>query len=290
MRGKKTWIVAAASAAAILGTGCGMVRRQAVGTMVPIIEQSVVSVYRDQDLATIEKAVPANLVLVRGLCESDPGNKRLWALAAQLYFSYGMAFVEDVDPEAAKLPYRQGLTMGQTALARTGWFHPEKDLDTFRKGLGKARRGDVPLLFWTLANWVSWINLDINDPAALAELPYAEAALHRVLELDPGFFHGMPHVMIGTLMASKPVIAGGNPEQARVEFEQAFQISAGKLLIYKVFYAQSYCRATLDEAGFEAALNEVLAAPADLEPDYRLLNEVAKRKAARLMERKDDWF
>jgi hypothetical protein len=279
-----------ASLAVLLGSGCGVVRRQAVGTMVPIIEQSVVAVYRDQDLATVEKAVPANLILVRGLCESDPGNRRLWALGAQMYFSYAMAFVEDQDPEAAKLPYRQGLALGQTALARTGWFHPEKDLDAFCKGLRKAGREDVPLLFWTLANWVSWINLDMNDPAALAELPYAEAALHRVLELDPGFFQGMPHVMIGTLMAMKPVIAGGNPEQARAEFEAAFRISGGKLLIYKVFYAQSYCRATLDEAGFEAALNEVLSAPADLEPEYRLLNEVAKRKAARLMERKDDWF
>lgn len=274
----------------LLGAGCGLVRRQAVGTFVPIIEQSVVSVYRDQDLATIEKGVPANLVLIRGLCESDPGNQRLWTLAAQLYFSYAMAFVEDQDPEAAKLPYQQGLSMGQTALARRGWFHPEKDLASFEKGLRKAGKDDVPLLFWTLANWVSWINLDMNDPAALAQLPYAEAALRRVLELDPGFFFGMPHVMLGTLLASKPVIAGGKPEAARGEFEQAFEISKGKLLIYKVFYAQSYCRATLDEVGFETALNEVLTAPADLEPDYRLLNEVAKRKAARLMERKDDWF
>jgi hypothetical protein len=276
--------------AAMLGAGCGVLRRQAVGTMVPIIEQSIVSVYRDEDLATVEKAVPGNLILVRGLCESDPENRRLWTLGAQLYFSYAMAFVEDEDPEAAKLPYRQGLSLGQTALARTGWFHPERDLEGFRKGLAKADREDVPLLFWTLANWVSWINLDMNDPAALAQLPYAEAALGRVLELDPGFFLGMPHVLLGTLLASKPVIAGGAPAAARGEFEQAFEISKGKLLIYKVYYAQSYCRATLDQAGFEMALREVLDAPADLEPDYRLLNEVAKRKAARLMERKDDWF
>lgn len=258
--------------------------------MVPIIEGSVTSVYRDPDLATVEKAVPANLILIRGLCESDPGNRRLWTLAAQLYFSYAMAFVEDQDPEAAKLPYAQGLAMGQTALARTGWFHPEKDLEAFQKGLRKARREDVPLLFWSLANWVSWINLNLNDPNALAQLPYAEAALGRVLELDPDFFLGMPHVMLGTLLASKPVLAGGRPEMARAEFEQAFAISKGKILLFKVLFAQSYCRATLDEAEFVSTLNEVLASPADLEPDYRLLNEVAKRKAARLMERKDDWF
>ena len=285
----KIWILAA-TLASTAGAGCGLFRKQAVGTMVPIIEQSVKTVYRDEDLATVEKAIPANLILVRGLCESDPGNRALWTLGAQLYFADAMACVEDESPEAAKLPYRQGLTLGQTALARTGWFHPEQNLGGFQKGLEKASRKDVPLLFWTLANWVSWINLEVNLPDALAQLPYAEAALRRVLELDPGFFQGMPHVMMGTLLASKPVIAGGNPEAARAEFEEALSISGGKLLIFKVYYAQSYCRAALDEEGFVSNLNDVLNSPDDLEPNYRLLNEVAKRKAAHLMERKDDWF
>jgi hypothetical protein len=55
-------------------------------------------------------------------------------------------------------------------------------------------------------------------------------------------------------------------------------------------YAQYYCRAVLDEDGFTKALEEVFTAPHDIEPDYRLINEVARRRAARLMERKDDWF
>ena len=247
------------------------------------------SVYRDQDLATVEKAIPANLVLIRGLCESDPGNRELWTLAAQLYFYYAMAFVEDEDPEAAKLPYRQGLPWGRPPSHGPAGSTPNGTW-MGSEGAPEGAGEDVPLLFWTLANWVSWINLSMNDPEALAQLPYAEAALRRVMELDGGFFLGMPHVMLGTLLASKPVIAGGRPEAAREEFEQAFSISGGKLLLFKIFYAQSYCRATLDEAGFVSALNEVLGSSAELEPDYRLLNEVAKRKAARLMERKDDWF
>ena len=115
-------------------------------------------------------------------------------------------------------------------------------------------------------------------------------ALDRVLELDPGYFLGMPHVMRGTLEASKPVVTGGKPEIAREQFDQAFAISGRKLLIFQVFYAEYYCRQQLDEEGFVAALREVLDAPPDLEPEYRLLNEVAKKKAAILMERKDELF
>ena len=273
----------------ILG-GCGITRRVAISSMVPLIEKTVEAIYRDQDIETVGKGMPGNLLLVRGMCESDPGNRELWAMGCQLYFYYGIGFVEEEDPGQAELVYAEGLALGQRWLSRKGWFRPDERMTLFRKGLEKAGRADAPILFWMLANWVSWINLRVNDPAALAQLPYAEGALERVLELDPTYFHGMPHVMLGTLQASKPVLIGGKPEQAQQQFEEAFAISGRKLLIFQVLYAQSYCRQTLDQEGFVQALEEVLRAPADLEPEYRLLNEVAKRKAARLMERKDDWF
>ncbi len=278
-------------------SGCGLTRRVAVSSMVPILEETVDAVYRDMDVETVGRGLPANLLLLRGLCESDRGNRTLWTLTTQLYFYYGFGFVEAEEESAgsrgrpkARLVYRAGLDLGVRALSRRDWFRPESGLDSFKKGLARAKREDVPLLFWTAANWASWINLQLNDPAAIADLPLAEAAMQRVLELDPTYFHGMPHVMAGTLQATKPVLMGGNPEEARKHFEEAFRISDRKLLIFQTLYAQYYCRQTLDEQGFVDALNEVLKAPSDLAPDYRLLNEVARRRAGSLMERKDDWF
>jgi hypothetical protein len=270
--------------------GCGLTRRAAVSTMAPIIDSTITITYKDQDLDTVEKGMPANLLLIRGMCASSPGNRTLWTSAAQLYYSYAYAFVEDENPENASLLYRQGLTLGTRFLERGGWFHPAADLATFEKGLRKAKGSDAPILFWTLANWVSWIHIQQNDPAVLVELPYAEAALHRLIEIDPGFFEGMPHVMLGTLLTSKPAIAGGNPEEAGRQFDAAFAVSGRRLLLFQVLYARYYCRQTLDLDCFTTTLQEVLEAPVDLEPRYRLLNEVAKRKAARLMEMKDEWF
>lgn len=258
--------------------------------MVPVLEKTVEAVYRDQDLVTVEKGMPGNLLLLRGMCESSPGNRDLWTMGAQLYFYYSMGFVEDEDPERAKLLYLQGLSMGRSQLDRLDWFRPDRDIDAFAKGLQKAEKDDVPLLFWTLANWVSWINLSMNEPAAIADLPVVEAALARVLELDPTFFRGMPYAFFGTLQATKPVLLGGKPEQARAAFEKAFETSGRRLLFFQALYAQSYCRQTLDQEGFRAVLQEVLDAPADLDPEYRLLNEVAKRRAKRLLEYEDDWF
>jgi hypothetical protein len=234
--------------------------------------------------------MPGNLLLLRGLCASDPGRRDLWVLTVQLYFYYGIGFVEDLDPEHASLVYEQGLALGHAALERSSWFHPEGSIDEFRRGLEKADRDDVPLLFWTLANWTAWIHLNLDRPEVLVQLPMAEAGLERIRQLDATYFQGMPHVLLGTLEASKPVLIGGDPERARLHFEEALRVSNRKLLVFQVLYAQYYCRQQLDEPGFVQALEEVLRAPPDLAPDYRLLNEVARRKARSLMERKDELF
>jgi hypothetical protein len=274
----------------LLLAGCGISRRIAVSSMVPIVENTVESLYRDQDVETVGRGIPGNLLLMRGLCASDPGNRDLWALTSQLYFYYAVGFVEDEDPDHASLLYERGFELGNEALGRRGWFDLDLDFDTFRSRLEKAKGDDLPLLFWTLANWTKWIQLRLNDPAVLVDLPYAEAALERVLTLDADYFLGMPHAMIGTLKASKPVLSGGDPESARADFERAFASSGRRLLMFQVFYAQSYCRAVLDEECFEESLQEVLDAPHDLAPEYRLLNEVARRKATALMEQMDDLF
>lgn len=267
-----------------------MTRRLALSSMVPIVEQSVESIYRDQDVETVGRGIPGNLLLLRGMCASDPDNRDLWALTSQLYFYYALGFVEDEDEDHAKLVYQTGFDLGREALARQGWFHLDRDVDQFRADLEKAGGDDFPLLFWTLANWTKWIQLNINDPSVLILLPYAEVALETVLTINPEYFEGIPYAMIGILEASKPVLSGGDPDAARDHFEKAFAVSDRKLLIFQLFYAQYYCRAVLDEEGFEESLNEVLDAPPDLKPEYRLLNEVAKRKAAALMERMDDLF
>jgi hypothetical protein len=274
----------------LTASGCGVTRRVAVSSMIPILEKTVESVYRDQDLDTVEKGIPANLLLLRGLCESSPGDAELWAMATQLYFYYGFGFVEEESAEQARLVYLEGLDLGRRSLARHDWFRPDKPLDEFERELGHAGRKDVPLLFWTAANWASWINLSMNDPAAIADLPVAEAILRRVLQLDATYFLGLPEALTGTLEATKPVMMGGDPEAARAHFEAAFKASDRKLLIFQTLYAQYYCRSVLDEEGFVRLLDEVLKAPADIEPDYRLMNEVARRRAARLMEQKDDLF
>lgn len=276
---------------AVLLGGCGITGKIAVRSMAPILQDTVDATYRSRDLLLVRDGIPSNLLLLRGLCESDPGREEVRTLAVQLFYSYGFGFLEDSDPPRAREAYREGLRLGREGLRRHGWFRDtEGGALPEPAALRRVSKEDVPLLFWTLANWASLVSLSVSDPEAVADLPRIEAYLGRILELDPEFFHGMPHVMEGTILTLRPRIAGGNPEQGLAHFEEAMRISGRKLLLFQVLCAKYYCRQTMDAACFEANLKEVLEAPEDIYPEFQLLNQIARAKAGWLMERRDDYF
>lgn len=280
------------AALALTAAGCGLTRRVALGTMVPVLEETVRTTWACEDLETVRLGVPGNLLVLRGLCASEPGNEAIRSLTVQTLYSYALGFVEDEDRVRASLLYREGMQTGVEGLRRHEWF---RRADQSRPlpdsaGLAEASAGDIPLLFWTLASWAGWVSLNLTDPAAVADLPRIEAYLGRVLELDPEYFFGLPHVMAGTILTMRPRMMGGDPERGRAHFEEALRISGGRMLLFQMMCARYYCRQTLDEECFDRRLGEVLDAPPDLLPSYRLFNLVAKEKARRLMERRDEFF
>lgn len=121
-------------------------------------------------------------------------------------------------------------------------------------------------------------------------MPKVEAMLDRLLALDPTYEHGLPHALLGIYDAMRPALFGGSPERARDHFERAFEISGRKMLLYLDFYAEFYCRQTLDQSCFEATLDEVEHAPAGELPDANLMNAIARHRAAALRAREGDLF
>jgi len=293
MRGAKLAIAAALVLSAPLLSGCGLTRKLAVGTMTPILQESIEASYRDRDLKTIRRAIPGNLILLRGLCESEPGDRELRRMAAELYFSYAMGFIEDEDSEWASALYQEGLRLGREGLSRRSWFRrAEKAAGSLpdSTALANLPAGDAPLLFWTLANWSGWISLNLSSPEAVAQLPRLQAYLEALLRVAPDYFLGMPRVLMGSIETLRPRMLGGNPEEGQRQFQEAFRVSGRKMLYFQVAYARYYCRQMLDEECFDTTLEEVLNAPPDLLPEYRLFNEVAKEKARHLQEIRDELF
>jgi hypothetical protein len=71
------------------------------------------------------------------------------------------------------------------------------------------------VLFWTTMAWNAWVNLNLDKPAAIGESALAEACLKRVLEIEPEFYHGAPYVLMGTLLAARPKMLGGNAPEGQ---------------------------------------------------------------------------
>ena len=273
------------------GSGCST-SRMTVDLMTPVLENTVDVALRSEDPALVRDALPTSLLLLEGMIETHPDNRDVAKLAAMMYFAYGFAFVEAEDPERASVLYDRGRELGWRAFDR-----PEKER-AIRAGsfvevdeaLAKTDAKRAEALLWVAANWGLWIELNLDDPAAVADFARLMPVVERVAELDDTLFWGMPRILLGAAHASRPVILGGNPERAREEFERAFDISNRNLLLAQVFFAKTWCVQTFDQDAFESALHEVLDAPTGRLPEAELLNQIARVHAEALLDQSEDIF
>ena len=112
----------------------------------------------------------------------------------------------------------------------------------------------------------------------------------RLLEIEPGFDYGLPHMLRGMFDALRPRMLGGQPDSARVHFERAFELSHGQNQLYRVMYAEYYCRQVLDVECFDSSLDQVESAGVSEIATFHLMNEIARRRAQRLRAIRDDLF
>lgn len=289
-RCRRVFAGAATIAVMAVGGGCST-SKLAVGAMVPILENSKTAALRSNDLKTFRAATPGNLFLLEGLIETSPKNKDLRESAAMVYFSYAFTVSED-DPDYASLLYLKGIEHGRAVLMRNKKFAPawEAPIDEFSAGLQSLTAKDLPALVWTVANWSQFISLHLDSTAVLTDIPRVAMMLDRACEIDGTYFEGLPYMIMGSLHAFRPPMMGGDPEASLASFNRAFEVSQHRFLLAQFLYAEFYCYRIQDPDEFESKLREVIDTPEDALPEYRLLNLIAKEKAASLLEEKDDLF
>ncbi|MCX5815483.1 MAG: TRAP transporter TatT component family protein [Proteobacteria bacterium] len=249
------------------------------------------SAFQQSDLKLVREGIPAYLMLMDGMIESVPDNEQLLINAAQIYSSFATAFMEETDPEYAKLLYGRARHYSLRSLEIRGLKDPAQSLfDDFREGVKACGKKDVPYLFWAATSWGNWIKLNLDSMEALAELPRVELMMKKVLELDEGFYYGGPHIFMGIWFASWPRDAGGDLEKAQKHFQRALEMGQGKFLMTYVYYANFYARQAIDKDLFVSTLQKVLDTPVDILPEVTLLNAVARKKAADLLNHKEEIF
>ena len=112
----------------------------------------------------------------------------------------------------------------------------------------------------------------------------------RAYELDPNFDRGAIDDFYILFYASLPPALGGNPARAEEHFKRALEKSGGLLAGPYVSYAQGVTIPAQNYPAFKEHLNRALELDLDAEPDSRLVNAIAQRKARYLLDHAPDYF
>ncbi len=263
-----------------------------VRASLPMIEGGIVAMNRETDLKLAKAAIPANMGMLEGMLVKDPENRVLHEYAAQGYYGFAYAFIEDHDRQRASKLYYRGFRHGRLALADHDLTETQLNghLDTLQLALNQLDEDAVAALFWTASNWAKWIDMNRDSAESLAQMPKAVMLMQRVLELDENYFLSGAHIFFGAYYGGRSPMMGGDFALSEKHFNQARSNNDNKVLLVDLLQAQYLDRQRFDRAAFHQRLQKIIDAPVDLLPAQGLINTVAKQKAVELLKREEQWF
>ena len=284
--------------------GCAMIKHKAVGMVASTLASSGDVFTRDDDLELVGQAIPFGLKLYESLLDSAPKNKDLLIATCSNFTQYGVAYLEtealvlgeeDHHDEVARLNARalrlylraRGYCLRALDVRFPG-VRASLSQDP-AAALARARKSDVPLLYWLAATWGSAIALGLDQPALVADMPTVRALAERAIALDETWGTGALHEMFISL-DSLPQALGGSPERARAHFTRAVELHKGTAAGPYAALAVGLAQPAQDRAEFESLLKQALAVDPDKDPSTRLVTLVQQRRARALLNHIDTLF
>ena len=247
------------------------------------------AILNSDDTAVIRDGAPAYLIMLDALSQ-DGDNAELLRASASLNSAYATAFVTD---EARRRNFTQkafGLAQ-RAACLDVAWLCEARTLpfDEFEQRTASLQAADVPAAYALATAWAGWIQAHSDDWNAVADLGRVKPLMAQVLALDESYDNAGPHLYMGVFETLLPAALGGKPELGRTHFERAIELTDGRHLLVKVFYAESYARLVFDRELHDRLLEDVLAASPDAD-GLRLMNAIAKEQAHELLASADRYF
>jgi hypothetical protein len=272
-------------------SGCSTGQLVARGAA-PLIDHGMAAMNRETDLELARSSIPANLKMIEALLLADPGNAAYRVQAAMGFYGYALGFVESADHDRAAALYQRARDHALVALDRAGMTQATLmgDAAELERALAQLDSRAVPALFWTASTWGKWIELQLDDPARLAELPRVEALMQRVLALDETYYHGGAHIFFGAYYGGRAPMFGGDFARSARHFDRAAALSQNQLQLVEVYRARYLLRQMGAREAFHTTLSRVLDAPASLDPELNLANALAKKQAADLLVQEEELF
>lgn len=219
---------------------------------------------------------------------ADPTNREIAGRLVRGWYFLGDAHETD---EKAKLDaWDKAISWGKHCLAINQDFTAllEKGDEKEATATRVLVEADVPCLYWTSSALGKWAKLSGLGPT-LANLPTVKAYMTRVGELDPDYFYSGPDRYWGAYYAVIPSFAGQDLDKSREYLDKAIAAHP-EHLGHTVLLAEYWAVKSQDKATFEEALNKVLAANPDVDPDIAPENRSEQAKARTLLTKTGDLF
>jgi hypothetical protein len=150
-------------------------------------------------------------------------------------------------------------------------------------------KDDVAPVFWVGMGWGAAINMSLDQPDLIAELPTAKAFVLHAKELDASFFNGGAYIFLGSMESAFPKAMGGDPEKGRAYFEEGLRLTDRKNQMLLLNYARVYAVNTQNRELYVKLLTEIIDS-GDLGSSVRLTNKVARRRAERYLSQVNELF
>lgn len=262
----------------------------------------------EDDIRLVAEAFPVFLKTYEILHLSNPKHRGLAMMTGSLYIMYANAFVQtpaDYIPETqfqrkhleylrAKKFYLRGARYVMQSLdgAYPGFARAMAQYTeaTGTAVLARCKTADAEPLYWASCGVLGAFALDPLDTEALAAVPGAAAMLERAAALDPAFNEGAIWETLAAFYAAAPEALGGGADKAAEAYQKALELSGGQRPSVYLLYAQSFCIPAQDGAGFDEALQKVLAIDPETQPHNKLTIAMSQEKARWLQDTKEDYF
>lgn len=213
-------------------------------------------------------------------------------LQTLIYLTRGYYFLADShlqDMEKKKETYEKAAAFGEKAMATNEEFR--KKVSSGKKveeSLDVLTSSEVPAIYWSAASLGKWAKAS-GIAAALKYKTRIKAMIERVEQLQPDYFYGAAPRYWGGYFAVAPSFAGGDMKKSKTNFDKSISI-APEYLGTKVLMAEVYSTKAGEKKQFESLLKEVLSSNQEKHPELGPENFWEKKKAEKLLEKKDELF
>jgi hypothetical protein len=294
-------LIASVAALALGSTGC--VKSILTNGQISATREAsgVVQTIGDYELA--RGAAMAGMAQFEGMHRLAPDNEDALVMLLEGWAGYGFAFAEDdyevasdanddaaadYHKKRARMAYDRAIFYGLELLSHTddGFKDAKRNEATITAWLDANfnDKDDAEVMFWIGSTWMLRVDLEKDDPAMVADLFIGAAFMNQAFKLDPSFNNWAAYAALGSYHARSTT---AEPEVGRKMFEDALVKSQRKSLLIQLNYAHSYACNTGNRALYEKLLNEVVNAD-DPDPNQRLTNAIAKRRAKRYLSKQHE--